>query len=65
MGVKMAKMAILTNRNYIGSEISEEYVIGALKRLEGIEARRGSRSSIIKAEEEKRLAEEEEIKTPV
>ena len=61
----VAKIAILTNRNYIGSEISEEYVIGALKRLEGIEARRGSRSSIIKAEEEKRLAEEEEMKTPV
>ncbi|HOS15526.1 MAG TPA: site-specific DNA-methyltransferase [Bacteroidales bacterium] len=53
-----AKMAILTNRKYIGSEISQEYVDGALHRISNLVA--GSRLPIIQAEAEKRLKEEEE-----
>lgn len=53
-----AKMAILTNRNYIGSEISDAYVRGALKRIEYVI--RGERLPIIQAEEERRQREESE-----
>jgi site-specific DNA-methyltransferase (adenine-specific) len=55
-----AKMSILTNRNYIGSEVSQEYVNGAMERLNGLEDKRGSRLIILKKEEEKRKEEEEE-----
>jgi len=56
----VAKMAILTNRNYIGSEISVEYVNGALQRIENLDLLRGNRLPILKIEEAKRQAEEEE-----
>lgn len=55
-----AKIAILTDRIYIGSEISEEYVKGALHRLKGVESQRGSRLITLAEEEKKRQAEEEE-----
>ena len=55
-----AKVAILMNRNYVGSEVSPEYVGGALKRLAGVEAQRGSLLTKIAEEDAKRLEEEEE-----
>jgi site-specific DNA-methyltransferase (adenine-specific) len=56
-----AKMAILTNRVYLGSEISEEYVAGARSRIAGLETKKGSRLVQIAAEQAKRDAEEEEL----
>lgn len=53
-----AKMAILLNRNYIGSEISQEYADEATKRLIGVEDLRGTRLAIIAEEQKKRDAEE-------
>ena len=55
----VAKVAILMNRNYVGSEMSAEYVAGAEKRLEGIEAQRGNLLLKLKEEELKRQSDEE------
>jgi DNA modification methylase len=53
-----AKIAILTNRMYIGSEISEEYTQGAIQRISGLEYQRGSKLIVLKNEQDKRNNEE-------
>jgi len=53
-----AKMALLTNRNYIGSETCQEYVDGSLERIKGIV--RGGRLQTIKDAESKRFEKESE-----
>lgn len=60
-----AKMAILTNRDYVGSEISSEFHKGALARIDGLENCRGQRLAEINQEEAKRLAEEEDHTTAI
>jgi len=55
-----AKISILTNRKYVGSEISEEYVKIANQRISELEAQRGSRLFILKQKEIVRLIEEDE-----
>lgn len=52
-----AKMAILTNRNFVGSDISSNYVALAEERIAKVV--RGGRLPILKSEMEARMAEEE------
>jgi site-specific DNA-methyltransferase (adenine-specific) len=60
-----AKMSILLNRSYIGSEISSEYADGATKRLEGLESSRGTRLVELSQAEKDRIAEDTTFQTEV
>jgi site-specific DNA-methyltransferase (adenine-specific) len=60
-----AKVSILLNRNYIGSEISPEYTAGALERIKDLEKDRGALLLDLYDASKKRLGEEDNFQKDV
>lgn len=60
-----AKMAILLNRTYIGSEVSKEYTDNAIERISAIESKRGIRIQELSNEASLRLMENESLKEEI
>ncbi len=60
-----AKLAILLDRNYIGSEISTEYASGAIGRIQDVEHSRGILMDEFEIASKKRLDEENNFQSEV